>query len=109
MSHLTMKERELAAVGASIASNCIPCIKFHIRKGREAGLTDEEIREAVEIADTVRQVPARKVLEAAAATLRSGGEKSEDPQRKSACGGGDEARGSRGTAGTPCCGPETGP
>ena len=56
-------------VGASLASNCIPCINYHIQKGREAGLPDEAIGEAIEVADAVRQVPARKVKEAATVAL----------------------------------------
>ena len=31
MSHLNAQQRELVAIGASLASSCIPCIKFHVR------------------------------------------------------------------------------
>ena len=96
MSQLTMQQRELVAIGASLASNCIPCVKFHVRKGREVGLTAEVIREAVEVADTVRQVPARKVLEVATAVLASDRTPSEKAKGKSTCGGGDEERLSKG-------------
>ena len=40
---LESRERELVALGAALASNCIPCIKFHIHEGRKVGLSDEEI------------------------------------------------------------------
>ncbi len=66
---LSLKERELTALGAAIASNCIPCIEYHIPQARKAGLSDEEIREAVELADKVRRVPADKVLKTASALL----------------------------------------
>lgn len=66
---LSLKERELTAVGAAIASNCVPCIEYHIPQARKAGLSDAEIREAVELADQVRQVPADKVLQTAFALL----------------------------------------
>lgn len=65
MTDLTSRERELVALGAAMGSNCVPCIDHHIPKAREAGLTDAQIREAIELADGVRQVPARKVLETA--------------------------------------------
>ncbi len=65
MAHLSQREREVAAIGAAMGSNCVPCIEYHIPEARKAGLSDEEIREAVLLADKVRQVPARKVLEAA--------------------------------------------
>ena len=65
MSDLTPRERELVALGAAMGSNCVPCVEYHIRESQTAGLTDVEIRAAIEYADKIRQVPARKVLEAA--------------------------------------------
>jgi AhpD family alkylhydroperoxidase len=73
MSALTAKEQELVAIGAAIASNCIPCIKYHIRRGRTAGLTDEQILEAINLADKVRSVPARKVLLSGLSMVERGG------------------------------------
>lgn len=66
---LNQRERELTAIGAAIASNCIPCIEYHIPQARKAGLSDSEIREAVELADQVRRVPSNKVLQTAFALL----------------------------------------
>ncbi len=71
MTQLSPRERELVALGAAVASNCIPCVEYHIPKAREAGLADAELTEVLSIADTVRQVPADKVL-AVAHTLVSG-------------------------------------
>jgi len=65
MEQLTHRERELVALGAAIGSNCIPCIEHHIPEARKSGLSDGQIKEAVELADRVRQVPARNVLKAA--------------------------------------------
>jgi len=70
-SGLSLKERELTALGAAIASNCVPCIEYHIPQARKAGLSDAEIREAVELADKVRRVPADKVLQTAFALLEA--------------------------------------
>ena len=69
MQRLSVRERELASIGAAIGSNCVPCIEYHIPQARMAGLSDAQILEAVRLADKVRQVPARKVLEAAKALL----------------------------------------
>jgi 4-carboxymuconolactone decarboxylase len=63
MSDLNPRERELVALGAAMGSNCVPCIEYHIPEARKAGLTDSEIHEAIRLADKVRQVPARKVLQ----------------------------------------------
>ena len=65
MNDLTPRDRELVALGAAMGSNCIPCIEYHIPEARKAGLTDSQISEAVRLADKVRQVPARKVLDVA--------------------------------------------
>jgi 4-carboxymuconolactone decarboxylase len=98
MSDLTPRERELVALGAAMGSNCVPCVEYHIPESRKVGLTDLEIHAAIEYADKVRQVPARKTLQAAlkllssvAADVRTGGagescgcEASTDDQKKEA-------------------------
>ena len=69
MSGLTNREQSLVALGAALASNCVPCIEYHVPGARRVGLNDIEINEALQIADKVRQVPARAVLEAALARI----------------------------------------
>ncbi|MDH3216982.1 MAG: carboxymuconolactone decarboxylase family protein [Candidatus Krumholzibacteria bacterium] len=66
---LSQGERELTAIGAAIASNCIPCIQYHIPRARQAGLSDSQICEAVVLADKVRRVPAGMVLQTAYARV----------------------------------------
>lgn len=73
MSILTPRESELVSLAAALAANCVPCIEVHIPKARAAGLSDAEIRAAIELADTVRQVPARKVLDTAWTALGAAG------------------------------------
>ena len=91
MSELNDREQRLVAIGAAIAGNCVPCIEYNVPEARNAGLTDTQIREAVKIADRVRQVPARLVLEAALARI-------EEPLRRppvgsaAGCGCGDSDR-----------------
>jgi 4-carboxymuconolactone decarboxylase len=72
MIHLTRRESELVILGAAMGANCVPCIAHHIPEARKAGLTDPQIRAAIELADTVRQVPARNVLETATSALGGG-------------------------------------
>jgi AhpD family alkylhydroperoxidase len=69
MADLSNTDREFVALGAAIASNCVPCAEFHIAEARKLGLTDSQIVEAVRLADKVRQVPAGKVLRVALALL----------------------------------------
>ena len=81
MEHLTMRDRELVALGAALGSNCVPCVEAHIRAARKAGLSDSEIREAVRRADDLRQIPAPRVLKTALAML---GEPSDTKPEKAA-------------------------
>lgn len=71
MSELHRREREFVALGAALASNCLPCIEYHVIEARKAGISEAELLEAVKLADSVRQVPAQLVLEKAHALLDS--------------------------------------
>jgi AhpD family alkylhydroperoxidase len=71
MNELNNREQSLVSLGAALASNCVPCIEFHIPGAKRAGLSDREIEAALEIADKVRQVPARAVLETALARIET--------------------------------------
>ncbi len=51
---LEQRDKELAAIGAAIGCNCRPCIEHHIPAGREAGLSEAELAEAVATARAVR-------------------------------------------------------
>lgn len=48
------KTKLLVSLGASVAANCVPCFEHFLGKTPAAGLTPEEIREATEIADQVK-------------------------------------------------------
>lgn len=48
------RDKELAAIGASIGCNCRPCVDHHIPKGREAGLSEGDLVDAVATARAVR-------------------------------------------------------
>ena len=46
---------ELIALGASVAANCHPCIQHHTAKALDAGLSQQEIREAMEVGKMIRK------------------------------------------------------
>lgn len=69
MTMLSHRDRELVALGAALAANCIPCIEYHVPEARKAGLSDAEIAEAITLADKIKGVPANKVLAAANAAV----------------------------------------
>jgi len=52
---LSTKEKEMVAVGVSVAAGCMPCTDYHVKAARECGLTDDEIRQAITDAMCVRE------------------------------------------------------
>lgn len=96
MKELNPREYELVALGAAIASNCVPCIEYHIPEARHAGLTDAQILEAIQLADKIKQVPARKVVDVAKTLLKPDAPVCQD----SACGC---AAGEPASASAGCC------
>ena len=52
---------ELIAVGASVAANCHPCVKYHAAKAKETGATEQEVTDAVAVGKMVRKGAAAKM------------------------------------------------
>lgn len=69
--HLPDKTLELIALGAAVAGNCIPCLEWHHKKCVELGIPNEEIKEAIDMANRVKQVPIKKINETAESLLHS--------------------------------------
>ncbi len=57
------RTKELVAIGASIAGHCQPCFRHHISKARELEISEEEIREAVELAERISGVGDQRMAE----------------------------------------------
>lgn len=100
MERLNAKERELVAIGAAIASNCIPCMEFHIPAAREAGLSDEQILFAIKIAEAVKKVPADQVRTAALGILNG---QEADVCNDPGCTCHDESEDNKSKDDSPCC------
>ena len=47
--------KELIAIGASVAANCIPCVKYHVDKAQKLGVDPGSIQEAVAVGQMVRK------------------------------------------------------
>jgi alkylhydroperoxidase/carboxymuconolactone decarboxylase family protein YurZ len=45
----------LICLGAATAANCIPCFEHYFGKAKVAGLTTDEIQEAVDLASQVKK------------------------------------------------------
>lgn len=58
--------KELVAIGAAIAANCEPCLRYHVRAARELGVSASDIASAIEMAAKVKDVPHQAILKLAA-------------------------------------------
>ena len=81
MTDLSSRDRALVGLGAALGSNCIPCAEHHVALARSAGLNDDEIRAALDLADSIRQVPARRALTRATELVSAPAPMSEPPPR----------------------------
>lgn len=87
------RTRELIAIGASVAAHCQPCLAYHAEKGKEAGLTESEIREAISVGQMVEKGSADAMKEFAAGIFAAEAKsqktpdccKSSTPAGKSCC------------------------
>jgi AhpD family alkylhydroperoxidase len=51
---ISVKNKELIAIGVAFTTQCPYCIEIHSNKAREAGASDHEIAEAVVVAAALR-------------------------------------------------------
>ena len=65
---------ELVAVAAAVASNCEPCLEYHVGVARELGVADADVARAVQTARKVKETPARHILKLADGLLGTGSE-----------------------------------
>jgi len=54
---LTLREKELVALGMGIVLRCTPCINLHVQKCLAAGATKEQILEVAEVATMMQGGP----------------------------------------------------
>lgn len=92
---------ELVAIGAAIAANCEPCLKYHYRAAQQLGVSKTDMARAVEMGAKVKDSPHQAILRLAerltGAALGSARAES-DP-----CCGAEEAKGEKAGA-SKCCG-----
>ena len=62
---LTLKQKEMIAVAVSLGAGCEPCYETHLEKAKKLGNTDDEIREAIAVAELVASGKVRMIVERA--------------------------------------------
>jgi AhpD family alkylhydroperoxidase len=60
---LTLKQKELIAVAVSLGAGCESCYETHLEKAKKLGNTNEEIREAIAVAEVVAAGKVRMIVE----------------------------------------------
>lgn len=55
---LSVREKELIALGIGLAERCVPCINLHVEKCLKAGATADQILEAAGVTVMMRGGPA---------------------------------------------------
>ena len=58
---ITEQVRELIALGAAVAACCEPCLKYHLSKAQEVGLSDVQMREAIAVGRMVKEASAKNI------------------------------------------------
>lgn len=53
---------ELVAIGAAIAANCEPCLKYHYREAQRLGVSMADMASAVKMAASVKDSPHQSIL-----------------------------------------------
>jgi AhpD family alkylhydroperoxidase len=61
-SLLTPAVKELVAIGAAIAANCEPCLKYHYRQAQLLGVSKADMASAVKVAANVKDSPHQSIL-----------------------------------------------
>ncbi len=56
---------ELVAIGAAIACNCEPCLKYHYREAQKLGVSKADMARAVEMGAKVKDSPHQAILKLA--------------------------------------------
>ena len=79
---------ELVAIGAAVAANCEPCLKYHYHEAQQLGVSKADMARAVETGAKVKDSPHQAILRLADRLTGAGLSKSAD-------------------ASDPCCGSQT--
>jgi AhpD family alkylhydroperoxidase len=90
---------ELVAIGAAIASNCEPCLRYHVHEAEKLGVTMTDINAAIAMAAKVKDAPHRNVMRLATRLTES----APAVPVAAADGGGETAATPGGVAKSGCC------
>jgi AhpD family alkylhydroperoxidase len=79
-SLFTPAVKELVAIGAAIAANCEPCLRYHVRAAEELGVSSADMASAIEMAAKVKDMPNQAVLKLGARLLLETADTTAEPK-----------------------------
>jgi AhpD family alkylhydroperoxidase len=68
------KTKELAAIAASVAGHCQPCLRYHLAKAREIGVPEEDIENVIKLAKVISENGDLRMMEYAEVLMMKEGE-----------------------------------
>ncbi|MFA5263873.1 MAG: arsenite efflux transporter metallochaperone ArsD [Opitutaceae bacterium] len=80
---------ELVAIGAAIAANCEPCLRYHTREAEKLGVSAADMAKAVEQAARVKDSPHQAVLRLATRLTGANVARSDETTADKCCGSAD--------------------
>ena len=92
---------ELVAIGAAIAANCEPCLKYHYREAQQLGVSKADMARAVEMGAKVKDSPHQAILKLA--HRLTGSTLAMRVTEPDPCCGAEEVKGEKAAA-SKCCG-----
>lgn len=57
------RTRELVAIGAAVAGRCQPCLRHHLLKAKDLGISENDIDGAIKLAKIISENGDKRMLE----------------------------------------------
>ncbi len=80
------RTKVLVSLGAAVAANCVPCFEHFLGKTGAVGLTPEEIQDAAEIGDQVKNGARITTMSSIRGMIKAGATQCSDESGKPCCG-----------------------
>jgi len=70
MASLDVVTTELVGIAAAVAGHCQPCLEYHLAEARQLGVDEDQIQEAVKLAEAVSRSGDKHMRDFARKTMR---------------------------------------
>lgn len=57
------RTKELVAIGASVAGHCQPCLRHHVSKAKELGISRDDVNAAIGLAKIISENGDKRMME----------------------------------------------